>query len=40
MYERLKRLYIEGKITEEGLTEAVKKKWITEEEKEMIIREN
>lgn len=40
MYERLKRLYIEGKIAEEGLNEAVRKKWITEEEKEMIIREN
>lgn len=37
MFETLKRLYKEKKITEENLVKAVEKKWITEEEKEQII---
>ena len=32
MFERLKRLYDEEKITEEGLRNAVKIGWITEAE--------
>lgn len=40
MYDKLKNLYIQGKLTENGLNEAVRKGWITEEEKEMITREN
>ncbi len=32
MYERLKRLYSEGKITIQGLRNAVAKKLITEEQ--------
>ena len=40
MYERLKRLYNEGKIDEEGLQRAVDKGWITEEQREEIIRSN
>lgn len=39
MYERLKRLYDEGRIMEAGLKNAVKKKWITEKEMEEIIKE-
>lgn len=38
MYERLKRLYDEGRITEASLKNAVKKKWITEKEMEEIIK--
>ena len=37
MYNRLKRLYDEGKITEAGLREAVTYGWITEEEYAEII---
>lgn len=37
MFERLKRLYNEGRIDEAGLENAVKKGWITEEEKQLII---
>jgi hypothetical protein len=33
MFERLKVLYIQGKINEVGLTKAVAKKWLTEEQK-------
>lgn len=40
MFERLKRLYKEGKITVEDLDAAVEKGWITEEEKEIIISSN
>lgn len=38
MYETLLRLYIQGKLTEVGLNNAVTKGWITEEEKEKIIK--
>ena len=37
MFERLKNLYLTGRITETGLNNAVKKNWITEEEKETIL---
>ena len=37
MYESLKRIYTNTK-NEEYLTNAVKKNWITEEEKQEIIR--
>jgi hypothetical protein len=40
MFERLKRLYKEGRIDEAGLEAAVKKGWITEEELILIIGEN
>ena len=40
MFERLKRLYNEGKIDEAGLDAAVEKGWITEEEKIRIMTEN
>lgn len=40
MFERLKRLYKEGKITIEDLDNAVSKGWITEEQKELIISSN
>lgn len=40
MFERLKRLYNEGKIDVIGLQKAVDKGWITEEQKEEIIGEN
>lgn len=40
MFERLKRLYNEGKIDEAGLQVAVEKGWITAEEKAQIIGEN
>ena len=33
MFERLKRLYNEGKIDAEALEKAVEKGWITEEQK-------
>lgn len=33
MFETLKRLYTEGKLSEEGLNNAVEKGWITEEQK-------
>lgn len=38
MFERLKRLYRDGKINENGLESAFKKGWITKEEKEKIIK--
>lgn len=38
MYNRLKRLYEEGKITKEGLRNAVIRKWITEEQFNEIIK--
>lgn len=37
MYQTLKRLYDEGKITEENLSIAVTKEYITEQEKQIII---
>jgi phenylpyruvate tautomerase PptA (4-oxalocrotonate tautomerase family) len=37
MYETLLRLYKTGKLTEAGLTNAVTKGWITEEQKAEII---
>lgn len=40
MFERLKRLYNEGKLTAEDLEKAVEKGWITEEQKEEIIAGN
>lgn len=38
MYEFLKRKYKEGRITLEELNQAVAKGWITEEQKQEIIR--
>ena len=32
MFERLKKLYDEGRITKAGLKNAVRKGWITEEQ--------
>ena len=37
MFNRLKRLYEQGKITEAGLQNAVTKGWITQEEYNIII---
>lgn len=37
MYHTLYRLYIEGRLTEIGLTNAVSKGWIVEEQKQEII---
>ena len=37
MYNRLERLYQDGELTESGLNNAVIKKWITEDEKILII---
>ena len=37
MYERVKRLYAEGKISEEGINNAVTKGWITEEQAQEIL---
>lgn len=37
MFERLKRLYTEGKITKAGLSAAVKRGWITQNEMLAII---
>ena len=37
MFERLKRLYNEGKLSENGLTNAVKKGWITAAERDSIL---
>ena len=36
MFDRLKRLYEQGKITETGLQNAVTKGWITEEDYTLI----
>ena len=38
MFEILQRLYKEGKLTLQGLENAVAKKWITEEQKEEIAK--
>ena len=37
MFETLQRLYSEGKLTLEGLKNAVTKGWITEEQKQEIV---
>lgn len=37
MFETLRRLYIEGKLNEEKLNNAVIKNWITEEQKNKIL---
>jgi len=37
MFERLKKLFLSDKIDENGLDSAVKKGWITEEQKEEIL---
>lgn len=37
MFERLKRLYVSGKLTAVGLTNAVIKGWITEAQKQEIL---
>ena len=37
MYERLKRLYVTGKLTAIGLANAVIKGWITEAQKQEIL---
>ena len=37
MFERLKRLYTDGKITQEGINNAVTKGWITQEQANEII---
>ena len=39
MYERLKRLYVSGKLTVVGLDNAVIKGWITEVQKQEIMAE-
>lgn len=36
MYDRLKKLYDEGRVTSENLQVAVNYNWITAEEKEQI----
>lgn len=40
MYERLKRLYNEGRLTQEELHNAVDKGWITEEQYIEIVEGN
>lgn len=40
MYERLKRLYEEGRLDEKGIWAAVDKGWITEEQAIEITRAN
>lgn len=37
MYNRLLMLYKDGLLSEEGLSNAVAKKWITESQKQQII---
>lgn len=38
MFNRLKKLYDAGKITEDGLQKAVEKGWITQEEYDEILK--
>lgn len=38
MYERVKRLYLEERITEYGLDNAIRFSWITEEQKTEIMQ--
>lgn len=37
MYNRLKRLYCEGRLKDEGLQEAVTRGWITDEQRQEIV---
>ena len=37
MYERLKKLFLSGKLTQEGLRSAIEREWITPEEYVEII---
>ena len=37
MYERLKRLYVAGKLSDTGLSNAVIKGWITENQRQEIV---
>nr|WP_294490755.1 XkdX family protein [uncultured Anaerosporobacter sp.] len=37
MYNRLLNLYTDGLLSEEGLSNAVKKDWIKEEQRQQII---
>ncbi len=37
MFERLKRLYAEGKLDEQVITNAVAKGWITQEQADEIL---
>lgn len=37
MYERIKRLYSEGRLDEKGVRNAVTRGWITEEQAEDIL---
>ncbi len=39
MYESVRRLYLEGRISEAGLNNAVTRGWITPEEKTTIMQE-
>jgi len=39
MFEYLKELYQEGRISEAGLDNAVSKGWITEEQKQEIVQQ-
>ena len=39
-YERVRKLYREGKLTEAGLDKAVRLGWITAEQKQQILAEN
>lgn len=40
MYARIKRLYDTGKLTKDGVRNAVTKGWITEEQYEEIVGES
>lgn len=37
MYETVKRLYLEGRIAEAGLDNAISRGWITTDDKEAIM---
>ncbi len=37
MYETVKRLYLEGRIAEAGLDNAISRGWITADDKEAIM---
>ena len=39
-FERVRKLWRDGKLTEAGLDKAVRLGWITEEEKQLILAEN
>ena len=36
MYERIKKLYLEGKLNDEGLDNALKRGWISQEQYDEI----